>query len=126
MWRADRLRGAVASEAPGTGEPGVTSDLDRPARLPEIVSTISLSGIIRIDAGLEGDWSGTVVPVWTRDEGLIGFDRVARSHPEHRPSLELYYDGAWVGIHCFQREGDRNIFDEDLARAVVRWVDSNC
>ena len=103
----------------------MTSDVDRPDGLPRIVGTISLSAIVRIDAGLEGDWSGTVVPVWTQDEGGLGFDQVVRSHTAHRPSLELYYDGAWLGFHCFQREGGRNVFDEELALGVVRWVDAS-
>lgn len=70
-----------------------------------LLRVIPLDGILRIDVGLEGDWSGSVVTVWTRDQGLVGFDHVARSHSDHQPSAELYFEGAWVGVHCFRIEG---------------------
>ena len=92
--------------------------------IPEVVRSAPLHGIVRIDVGLEGDWSGSVVTVWTRDSGLIGFDRVKRSHPVHKPSLELYFDRAWVGVHCFRNHAGRNVFDEDLAEDLVGLVES--
>ena len=88
-----------------------------------LLEGIPLDGILRIDVGLEGDWSGSVVTVWTRDWGLVGFDQVVRSHSDHRPSAEFYFDGAWVGVHCFRIEEGRNVFDEDLALELVRQVE---
>lgn len=89
-----------------------------------ILQSIPLEGIVRIDAGLEGDWSGSVVPVWTRAEGRLRFDDVVRVHARYRPSLELYFDEAWVGMHCYRRQGGENVFDEDLALEVIRWIES--
>jgi hypothetical protein len=91
--------------------------------LPEILTEISLERLIRIDAGLEGDWSPTVVTVWSSDDGLVGFEAVADRHPVFKPSLELYFDGAWIGVHCFRRVGDENVFDEELARDVIGYVE---
>lgn len=89
-----------------------------------LLASIPLQAIRRIDLGLEGDWSRTVVPVWSRQEGRLGFEDATRSHREHRPSLELYFDGAWVGIHSFRRDGEMNVFDERFADEVIRWVES--
>ena len=61
--------------------------------------------------------------VWTRDRGFVGFDAVTRSHPEHRPSAELYFEGAWVGVHCFRRRGGRNELDEELVKALIQMAD---
>ena len=63
------------------------------------------------------------MPVWTRESGALGFDAVVTSHPTCRPSLELYFDGAWVGLYCFRVTADGNVFDADLAAQIVRWVE---
>lgn len=87
-----------------------------------ILDGVQLDGILRIDAALEGDWNGTVATVWWRGETEPDFSQVVREHREYRPSLELYFAGKWVGVHCFRREGDRNRFDEEKARALVSEV----
>lgn len=87
-----------------------------------LLNGIQLDGILRIDAALEGDWSGTVVTVWRRGENEPDFSQVALEHPEYRPSLELYFEGRWVGGHCFRREGDQNRLDVEKARALVNEV----
>ncbi len=67
--------------------------------LPKIIKEISLQEIQRIDAALEGNWSPTVVTVWSREKGIHGFSEVSLTHPEYKPSLELYFKNTWVGIH---------------------------
>ena len=93
--------------------------------LHDLVRAVPLDRVARIDVGLEGDWSGSVVTVWTRDGGLVGFERVERSHPAHKPSIELYFDGAWAGVHCFRVNAGVNEFDEVLAKDLVRLVESH-
>lgn len=90
----------------------------------EILERLPLAELKRIDVALEGDWSSTVSTIWTRQERLIGFSKVTRGHKTFRPSLELYFDGMWLGVHCFKRVDDENIFDEQLALNIVRNVDS--
>lgn len=72
---------------------------------------------------MEGDWSPSVVTIWDRKKGFMGFSGFNGSHPVHRPSLELYYEGAWIGIHCYQRVDNRNIFDEDQALRIINLVE---
>ncbi len=91
--------------------------------MPLIVREISLDGIRRVDVALEGDWSPTVITVWTRDRGRSDFSAVVRSHKTFKPSLELYFEGAWVGIHCFNRVDGENVFDEELATKVLEFVE---
>jgi len=91
----------------------------------DILRVIPLDKVVRIDVGLEGNWSESVVPVWRRGEGLLGFEQVARSHPDHKPSMELYFDGAWVGVPCFVHQGGANVFDSDLAAQLVQRVESS-
>ncbi len=94
--------------------------------LPQTLREISLDGLRRIDVALEGDWNPTVVTVWSREEGRHGFSAVARSHPTHKPSLELYFENVWLGIHCFRRIDDENAFDEELAIRIIEYVEERC
>lgn len=91
--------------------------------LHPLVTAVPLAGLVRIDLGLEGDWSGSVVTVWRRNEGLLGFERAVREHAEHTPSLELYYDGGWVGVHCHKVEDGVRRFDESMARRIIEYVE---
>lgn len=95
-----------------------------PPTLPKILDALPLSAVGRIAASLEGDWSPSAVDVWRRGAGGPDFSRVVRRHPLHRPSLELYVGEAWIGVPCFVREGGENVFDEELARAIVRRVEA--
>lgn len=92
--------------------------------LPAIVREISFDGLTRIDVALEGNWSPTVVTVWTRETRFVGFSEVARSHPTFQPALELYFKNAWLGIHCYRHTEGQNVFDEELARRVIDYVES--
>ncbi len=93
--------------------------------LPKIIKEISLQEIQRIDAALEGNWSPTVVTVWSREKGIHGFSEVSLTHPEHKPSLELYFKNTWIGIHCFRRTDNRNVFDEDYALKIIEYVENS-
>ena len=92
-------------------------------RVPGILAGLPLDGLVRIDAALEGDWNGTVTTVWTREKGRLGFHSVAGPHPDYKPSLELYFTGAWVGIHCFVVSNGQNMFDEPFARGIVDYIE---
>jgi hypothetical protein len=89
---------------------------------PEFLAGISITGITRIDVALEGDWNATVKTVWTRDRGFLGFTDIHRSHPNFRPSIELYFDDHWIGIHCYQRRGNLYHFDENYALRIINHV----
>jgi len=91
--------------------------------IPLIIHEISMNTIQRIDVALEGDWSPTVVTVWSREQGLIGFSEVTRSHPEHKPSLELYFKDSWLGIHCFTDIDGQNVFDEEFSTRIIEYVE---
>lgn len=93
-------------------------------KIHELVRAVPLDGITRIDVGMEGDWSGSVQTVWTRAGGFSGFDEIVREHPVQTPSVELYFHGAWLGVHCFRVEKGRKIFDEDLAEALIHLVEA--
>jgi hypothetical protein len=105
-------------------ENGSASSQNRKVRLAMsgILDGVPLDGILRIDAALEGNWSGTVVTVWRRGQIEPDFSQVVLEHPEYHPSLELYFEGRWVGVHCFRREGDQNRFDQEKARALVNEI----
>ena len=93
--------------------------------LPRVLYEIPLHRTRRIVAGLEGDWSPTEVEVWSRENRRPAFATVTRSHRVHRPSLELYLDDAWIGLRCFERRGGENVFDEDLARTIIEFVEAS-
>lgn len=93
-------------------------------KLPKILKEISLDDLERIDVALEGDWSPTVVTVWSRERGLQGFSGITRSHETYKPSLELYFGDTWVGIHCFKRVDNQNVFDEEFALRVIGHVEN--
>jgi hypothetical protein len=70
-------------------------------------------------------WKGTgttVVTVWRPGQSEPDFSDVVREHPSFRPSLELYFEGSWLGLHCFRRDGDLSRFDEAMARSLIDQV----
>lgn len=89
---------------------------------PSWLTGVAVADIVRIDAGLEGDWSGTVTPIWTRADGFVGFPDGGLRHARFRPSLELYFEGGWIGIHCYRVVDGYCILDEERARTVVEHV----
>jgi hypothetical protein len=64
-----------------------------------LIKKIPLKCIKRIDIALEGNWNPTVTTVWTRKDGFVGFSKVRKQHIKYKPSIELYFDDCWVGIH---------------------------
>jgi hypothetical protein len=94
---------------------------DKP--LPQLLGEVSLDTLERVDVGLEGDWSPSVVTVWSRTRGLIGFDDVTRSHPSFKPSLELYFKSSWLGIHCYKLRAGENQFDAPFATRVIEYIE---
>ena len=89
-----------------------------------ILGGLPLAGIVRIDLGLEGDWSPTVRPVWSREEGFLGFGDPLPVGHDTTPALELYFDGAWVGVHCGASTPDGVVLDAFAARRVIDWVET--
>ncbi|GEM_PF-1934338 len=90
--------------------------------LPDILTRLAFHDILHIDVALEGDWNPTVITVWSREKGFVGFTHIVRSHPRLIPSLELYFPDYWIGIHCFQHIDGVNVFDEDLAMRIIEYV----
>ena len=56
--------------------------------------------------------------------GRRALDGPFASHPSFKPSLELYFDDHWVGIHCYWRVDGRNVFDGELAQTVIDFVEA--
>ena len=98
--------------------------MDHPQDIPTIVKVIPLDDILRIDAALEGNWSSSVVTVWSREAGHMGFSKIIAAHPTFKPSLELYFRGVWIGIHCFRRTDEGNVFDTSLAEKIIQYVEN--
>lgn len=92
-------------------------------RVREMLDDLSLDDLVRIDAGLEGDWSDTVVTIWTRQDGLIGFGSCPASHSEHFPSVELIFPAHWLGMRCYVRHAGLNELDERMAMTVIELVE---
>ena len=91
--------------------------------LPKIIKHIYFDDLERIDGALAGNWNPTVTTVWTREDGFIGFSKVKKSHPKYKPALELLYsDGSWVGVLCYNRVNNENVFDEKLALNIINYV----
>jgi len=94
--------------------------------LPRILETVPLGAIERITASLEGNWSPHAVEIWRREPEGLDLSAVVRRHAIYRPSLELHLARAWIGVPCFVRSDGHYVFDEELARAIVRRVASAC
>ena len=92
--------------------------------VPESLRSVPLDALTRIDVALEGAWSETVVEVWSRRGGRSGFGDVVRFHPTRPPSVELYFPGYWIGIHCFRVAPDGLEFDEPRAHAIIAYVEA--
>ena len=94
--------------------------------IPSIISAIPLNGIQKVIAALEGDWNRTMVTLWDSKKKLIDFSPVKLVHPTLKPSVELYFEHSWVGIHCFKRIKRKNVFDEKFAKSLLEYIESNC
>ena len=100
-------------------EPDETSE-----SIPRWLSGAPVDQVIRIDVGLEGNWSETVRQVWSRSTGFTGFEQAPRCHSEYRPALELYLADGWIGIPCSRVSDGQNVLDEAKARRLVEYVES--
>ena len=94
-------------------------------KLPDILKEISLADIIRIDYALEGNWNNTVVTIWSRDKGFIGYPEENLMHNTLKPSIELYFNKLWLGIHCYNRINNKNIFDKEYADIIIKYIEDN-
>ena len=97
--------------------------MDKGNKYQKILDDIPLHDLKRIDAALEGNWNPTVTTVWTREKGFIGFGSVTHSDPNLKPSLELYFEDRWIGLHCYRKIGALNVFDEILAEQIIEYVE---
>ncbi len=91
--------------------------------IPKIIREISLNHLRRIDISLEGNWNFNIVTIWTRENGFNGLSGIIRSHQTFKPSLELYFEGYWVGLNCFKIIDNNNVFNEELALKVIKYID---
>jgi len=91
--------------------------------VPSWLAEVPLDGLLRIDLGLEGDWSATVTTVWRPDVGFLGAGGGSWCHRRHRPALELYFEDGWIGVRCDRRIGEEFELDEPRLRRIVRWVE---
>lgn len=88
-----------------------------------MISSVPIKDIRRIDVAMEGNWSQTVTSVWTKYAGFIGFEKVEKENARLKPSVELYFDDYWLGIHCYNKVGGKNVFDEKLAMDIIGLVE---
>ena len=95
-----------------------------PARLGPVLAALPYEELLRIDVALEGAWSETVRPLWTRAGGFLGFSQAPAPRPGLRPALELYFTGSWVGIHCNRIEEGEYVFDPDLAALLIAEIEA--
>lgn len=93
--------------------------------IPRWLQSAPIGRVIRIDVGLEGNWSETVRPVWSQSTGYTGFAQVARSHSEYRPALELYLTDGWIGLPCSVVRNGQNVLDEEKARRLIEYVQAS-
>jgi hypothetical protein len=92
--------------------------------LPPLLSACRLEDLTRIDVGLEGDWSTTVQVAWTRADGSLNPEEHRLEHEAFKPSLELYFDNGWIGLHCSRRVGGMNVLDVSFLKRVIDTVEA--
>ncbi len=90
---------------------------------PDWLRDVPVQKVIRIDVGLEGQWSETVTAVWSVADGFGGFDDVVKHHPRYRQAVELYLQDGWIGVPCSIESPDGHEFDEALARDLIACVE---
>ena len=92
--------------------------------LRPLLSASPLEDLIRIDLGLEGDWSASVRVAWTRAHGTQRLDGRQLEHSSFKPSLELYFVDGWIGMHCYRRVADKYVLDVELLKSVIELVEA--
>ena len=89
-----------------------------------LLKQISLKTLTRIDVGLEGNWSPTVMTVWDKKKGFLGFEGVVMQHTVLKPSIEIYFKDAWLGLHCCRAEPVGMVFDQNAAKEIIAYVEA--
>jgi len=92
--------------------------------IPDIIKRLPLYDIERIDTSLEGDWSPNVKTIWSKDKGFFGFPNVKFIHSTFKPSLELYFESCWFGIHCFKKVNNQLVLDEEYALNIIQYINN--
>lgn len=91
--------------------------------LPDWLGWLQPGTALRIDVGLEGDWSGTVRTLWTPGHRGRDLHPPLLAHPQFRPCVEIYLRDGWWGIHCFRHHNGHYVFDAEKAIAIIRFVE---
>lgn len=94
-----------------------------PAELGPVLAALPYADLLRIDLALEGAWSETVRPLWTRAAGIIDSVEAPAARPGCRPSVELYFPTFWVGVPCWRVEQGECTFDRELALLLLAEVE---
>ena len=95
------------------------------SKLPEVIKEINLREILRVDYSMEGDWNQKLNAIWSKEEGFLGYEGMNVSHENHKPCVELYFDGYWLGIHCYEQVDNQNVFDEEKASLMIKYIEEN-
>jgi len=91
--------------------------------LPDVLKEINLYGIIRLDYSMEGNWNDNLKVIWTREDGFLGYEGITESHETYNPCLELYFDGYFLGIKCFERIENKNVVDKEMIERIIEYIE---
>jgi hypothetical protein len=94
-------------------------------KIPAILEHIDYSLLHRIDLALEGNWNATVKVIWTKEKGMIPYDFEDLQHEWMKPSIELYFEREWIGIHCYRRIDNQNVYDAEYAGKIINYINKN-
>jgi len=90
--------------------------------IPDWVDSACLNQVVRIDLGLEGAWSETVVCVWDPEHAFSGVPTDFPARRELRPALELYLPDGWIGIQCAMEVDAVYSVDVERVRRIAERV----
>lgn len=93
------------------------------SKIPSAIKQLDLSGLIRIDYSIEGAWNDNLTVIWERDKGMLDYSSINRSHEIHKPAIELYFPGYWLGLHCYNEDQGKYIFDENYALRIIKYIE---
>jgi len=92
-------------------------------RIPDWLNSFDPASVVRIDVGLEGDWSASVWTLWSRESGRDLEASMPSGPTSLRPAAELYLRDGWIGVHCGRWDGGVYTLDEGLLSALVGFVE---
>lgn len=95
------------------------------SKLPNVVKEINLQAILRVDYSMEGNWNHNLKVIWSKKEGFLGYEGINTAHEIHKPCVELYFDGYWLGIHCYKVIDGKNVFDQEKADLIIEYIEAN-